>query len=56
MKAPYESGIWERMLNEDINIAYKRIMNLVETIPEAPAVVKREVFTSFVDKIYKRTT
>lgn len=42
--------------------AYKRILGLIETIPEVPAgpsegetVVRREVFISFLEKIYKRT-
>ncbi|KAH7922239.1 hypothetical protein BV22DRAFT_1106728 [Leucogyrophana mollusca] len=42
--------------------AYKRIIGLIETIPEQGdgssvegTVVKREVFKSFLDKIYKRT-
>ncbi|KII90497.1 hypothetical protein PLICRDRAFT_136766 [Plicaturopsis crispa FD-325 SS-3] len=47
--------------------AYKRVNGLIETIPESgapgknagskeePAVLKREVFRSFLDKIYKRT-
>lgn len=41
--------------------AYKRIIGLIETIPENPSSVtegvplRREVFKSFLDKIYKRT-
>ncbi|KAI0665769.1 farnesyl-diphosphate synthase [Trametes maxima] len=40
--------------------AYKRILGLIETIPEAPSApadqvtLKREVFKVFLDKIYKR--
>jgi len=40
--------------------AYKKIMGLIETIPEKPSAsggevaLKREVFKSFLDKIYKR--
>jgi farnesyl diphosphate synthase len=54
-----ELGIRQRYADYEES-AYKRIMKLVETIPEVPAgsdqtVVKRKVFTSFVDKIYKRT-
>lgn len=39
--------------------AYEKIMGLIETIPEENAgdavVLRREVFTSFLNKIYKRT-
>lgn len=39
--------------------AYEKIMGLIETIPEEDAgdavVLRREVFTSFLNKIYKRT-
>ena len=54
-----ELGIREKYAEYEEN-AYKRIMALIETIPERPqakdgeVTLKREVFKVFLDKIYKR--
>ncbi|KAI9066932.1 farnesyl-diphosphate synthase [Trametes sanguinea] len=61
VKALYEElGIREKYTQYEED-AYKRIMGLIETIPEHPAqakegevTLKREVFKAFLDKIYKR--
>ena len=60
IKALYEElGIREKYSAYE-EAAYKRIMGLIETIPENPqpkageVVLKREVFKAFLDKIYKR--
>ena len=60
VKALYEEMGIRKKYEEYEEGAYKRIMGLIETIPEAPAapagqvVLKREVFKAFLDKIYKR--
>jgi farnesyl diphosphate synthase len=53
-----ELGLRQRYASYEED-AYQKVLKLVETIPEtqegAPeTVVKREIFTSFVEKIYKR--
>ncbi|KAL1937289.1 hypothetical protein VTO73DRAFT_13853 [Trametes versicolor] len=60
VKALYEElGIRARFAAYE-EAAYKRIVNLIETIPEKPqakageVVLRREVFKVFLDKIYKR--
>ncbi|OSD02215.1 farnesyl-diphosphate synthase [Trametes coccinea BRFM310] len=61
VKALYEElGIREKYAQYEED-AYRRIMSLIETIPEQPAQakegevsLKREVFKAFLDKIYKR--
>jgi len=59
VKAVYEELGLRRHFADYEEAAYQRILVLIQTIPEstegAPeTVVKREIFTSFVDKIYKR--
>ncbi|KAI0363064.1 farnesyl-diphosphate synthase [Pilatotrama ljubarskyi] len=60
VKALYEElGIREKYAEYEEN-AYRRIMGLIESIPEKPAAkegevpLRREVFKVFLDKIYKR--
>ncbi|KAI0357318.1 farnesyl-diphosphate synthase [Trametes cingulata] len=60
VKALYEElGIRQKYAEYEEN-AYKRIMGLIETIPENPTApagevpLRREVFKVFLDKIYKR--
>ena len=59
VKALYEElGIREKYAEYEES-AYRRIVALIETIPERPAqggevTLKREVFKVFLDKIYKR--
>lgn len=60
MKALYEElGIPARFAAYE-EAAYKRIVSLIETIPEKPqakageVVLRRKVFKVFLDKIYKR--
>ncbi|KAH9830737.1 farnesyl-diphosphate synthase [Rhodofomes roseus] len=60
VKALYEEMGIRGIYEEYEEAAYKRIMGLIETIPETPVakpgevVLKREVFKSFLGKIYKR--
>ncbi|KAI0686545.1 farnesyl-diphosphate synthase [Earliella scabrosa] len=60
VKALYEEMGIRKKYEEYEEAAYKRIMGLIETIPEKPnaregeIVLKREVFKAFLDKIYKR--
>ncbi|KAH9940624.1 farnesyl-diphosphate synthase [Amylocystis lapponica] len=60
IKALYEELGVRAQYEEYEEQAYKRIMGLIETIPETASaaegqvVLKREVFKSFLDKIYKR--
>lgn len=61
VKALYEDIGLRGLYEQYEKAAYKRIIALIETIPEHPAsedsgsvVLKREVFTSFLDKINKR--
>ncbi|KZT68300.1 farnesyl-diphosphate synthase [Daedalea quercina L-15889] len=60
VKALYEEMGIRKLYEEYEEGAYKRIMGLIETIPEQPTTkpgevtLKREVFKSFLDKIYKR--
>ncbi|RDX45501.1 farnesyl-diphosphate synthase [Polyporus arcularius HHB13444] len=58
VKALYEEiGIRQKYAEYE-EAAYKRIMGLIQTIPEQPSgegvTLKREVFKVFLDKIYKR--
>jgi len=59
VKAIYEElGIRARYAEYE-EAAYQRIMALIDTVPDTPsadgqAVLKKEVFKSFLDKIYKR--
>ncbi|KAI8976330.1 farnesyl-diphosphate synthase [Trametes punicea] len=60
VKALYEElGIRQKYAEYEEN-AYKRIMSLIDTIPERPhapqgqVTLKRQVFKVFLDKIYKR--
>ena len=60
IKALYEEMGIRKKYEEYEEAAYKRIMGLIETIPEnttakpGEVTLKREVFKSFLDKIYKR--
>jgi len=60
VKALYEEMGIRKIFEEYEESAYQRIISLIETIPEKPSakegevVLKREVFKSFLDKIYKR--
>ncbi|CCM04365.1 uncharacterized protein FIBRA_06538 [Fibroporia radiculosa] len=61
IKATYEEIGIRALYEEYEEAAHKRIMGLIETIPvtsKAPAgqaVLRREVFKTFLDKIYKRS-
>ncbi|RPD65755.1 farnesyl-diphosphate synthase [Lentinus tigrinus ALCF2SS1-7] len=58
IKALYEEMGIRQKYAEYEEAAYKRIMGLIQTIPEQPSgegvSLKREVFKVFLDKIYKR--
>jgi len=59
VKEVYEAiGLRERYVEYE-EASYVRILGLIESIPEADAaqegVLRREVFRSFLEKIYKRT-
>lgn len=62
VKALYEELGVRKLYAEYEENSYKRIVGLIETIPEENSAakagevkLKREVFKSFLDKIYKRT-
>ncbi|KZT04621.1 farnesyl-diphosphate synthase [Laetiporus sulphureus 93-53] len=60
VKAIYEEVGVRKIYEEYEEGSYKRVMSLIETIPENPLepeggiALKREVFKSFLNKIYKR--
>lgn len=49
-------GVRERYAKYEADV-YKRLVDLIAGIPEGPerGTLKREIFTSFLEKIYKRT-
>ena len=62
IKALYEEMGIRKLYAEYEENAYKRIISLIETVPAENSAakpgevkLKREVFKSFLDKIYKRT-
>nr|AFR13038.1 farnesyl-diphosphate synthase [Wolfiporia cocos] len=61
VKALYHEMDIPKLYEQYEEAAYKRIMGLIETIPAEPVapqgqvVLRREVFVSFLQKIYKRT-